>query len=744
MKAPHASLKRQLQGLALAVLLPAILLGLVSTGYVYLEERSRYRSSVQDRVDAVALVVDKEIARRAEVLRAMAASPHLDAPDLAAFHAHAKRLAPHWHSTIVLLDPSGQQLLNTRRDYPPPQPLPRRNDNANALRARFGPEAVVVSNLYLAPIGKALSFAVEVPVTRNGQLRYYLAMGSFATQMQALLQEQTVPSSWTAALLDHEGTIVARNIAPEKHVGQKARPDLLAALQRSHRGWFETLTRDGRSVTAFYSRAPQAGWSLAVGVPTEQITASAWNAAAIAGLGTAVIAALALALASAFGGRIVRAVDALVRDAQRLGRGEAVTPRLSGLRELDTVNLAMVGASEALRGAHAEMERRVEQAIRDTEEAERRLLQAQKLDALGRLTAGVAHDFNNLLQTIYTGLRVVEHGSVDARSKAALQSCRRALDKATRVTRHLASFAGGQASNPETLDIADKLSSLGELLRGAIGSQVQLQIDVAGPLPAVHLDPLEFELALLNLAINARDAMPHGGLLTISTAPAEHDGAPGVRLRVADTGTGMPPEVLRQATEPFFTTKAAGKGSGLGLAQVHSFAARAGGRLQIDSTLGQGTEVAIWLPALRAPTKDSDRAEPAPPAAGQRALSVMLVDDEETIRDVTAAALRAQGFDVRLAADAQQALQALTLAPADLLFTDIVMPGARSGIELAREVRRQGLASGVLLATGFSDQRPAAGEFELVSKPYDVEDVARRLRRLASQPARPPLLKDPA
>ena len=267
MKRPReASLKRQLQALVLAVLLPAALLGAASTTYVYREERDAYRRSVQDTVDAMALVVDKEIGRREELLRALAASPLLDAPDLAAFHRYAKRIAPQTDHTIVLSDLQGQQLLNTRRSYPPEVPLPR-TDIFTALRRQAGPQAILVSDLYRSPLTGQPSFAVQVPVLRDGQVRHYLAMGSFATQMQKVFGERGLRPHWTAALLDREGVIVARNIDPHRHVGQQARGDLLDAVRRGTRGFFDTQTRDGRPVTAFFSRTPAARRALAASLP---------------------------------------------------------------------------------------------------------------------------------------------------------------------------------------------------------------------------------------------------------------------------------------------------------------------------------------------------------------------------------------------------------------------------------------------------------------------------------------------
>jgi PAS domain S-box-containing protein len=338
-------------------LIPSVLIAFAGSYYIYREQEAGYQQSVRETAHALALVVDKELARREEVLRALAASPALDRGDLKAFYETARRLAPRWDSVIVLADTSGQQLLNTRRPFPSPERLPR-NVTFPEPRGSAGPQATIVSSLYVAPVGKEPSFAVEVPVVREDVVKYYVAMGSFASQMQSIFAEHSLPKGWTVALLDGEGTIVARNIEPEKHVGQRARDDLVQKSRSSDAGSFETQTRDGLRVRAFFSRVPRAGWTLALGVPHTQLLSNAREAALLAGGGAGALLALAVALAFVFGRRIVDSVRALAQDAGRIGEGQVVSPRYSGLVEVDSVSEALALASASMRETSAQLEHR--------------------------------------------------------------------------------------------------------------------------------------------------------------------------------------------------------------------------------------------------------------------------------------------------------------------------------------------------------------------------------------------------
>jgi PAS domain S-box-containing protein len=361
--------------------------------------------------------------------------------------------------------------------------------------------------------------------------------------------------------------------------------------------------------------------------------------------------------------------------------------------------------------------RKAQQAL---EEAQAALFQSQKLQALGELTGGVAHDFNNLMTVI--------RGSADLLTRSGLSEEKRArylkaiidtADRAATLTSHLLAFGRRQALKPEVADLNVRLDAFAEMLGRTLGGQFEVRLDLAPSLPAVEVDLAQLETALLNAAFNARDAMVEGGRLTLTTRHVPGDDGGEVMVEIADTGTGMTQEVLDRAFEPFFTTKPVGEGTGLGLSQIHGFAAQAGGRAEIKSACGQGTAVRLYLPSTDKPLSGAVAA--AVPARPPRDLCVLLVEDNDHVREFAHHLLHELGYRVVSAASAEEALAVLGTEEVDLLFSDVVMPG-QSGLELARLARQQDPALPVLLASGYSEEivGTAGDEFEIVRKPYDA------------------------
>ncbi len=392
----------------------------------------------------------------------------------------------------------------------------------------------------------------------------------------------------------------------------------------------------------------------------------------------------------------------------------------------------------------AQLEQLVEQrtagllrASDEARRAEEAMRQGEKLQALGQLTGGIAHDFNNLLQVVGSGLALLRMPGLDAaRRERTLEGMARATRHAGELTRQLLSFARQQPLRPQVLDLEARLTAMAELLRHTLGARYEVRTRLAPGLPAVRVDPTQLETAVLNLAVNARDAMPGGGVLTVGAGPA--DGDAHVCLTVEDTGQGMPPSVLARVFEPFFTTKPEGRGTGLGLAQVHGFAKQSGGDVQVHSTPGQGTRFTLLLP--RAPAGARPVAVPWTAAdeavrAGDR--SVLVVDDNADVAAFVGTLLGELGWRVRQAGSAEEALHRLREEPADAVFSDIVMPGGRNGLELAATVVREHPGTAVVLATGYSEQLTRAGEvpYEVLAKPYLLGDVAGALQRALARAA---------
>jgi signal transduction histidine kinase len=370
------------------------------------------------------------------------------------------------------------------------------------------------------------------------------------------------------------------------------------------------------------------------------------------------------------------------------------------------------------------------------------LRQAQKIEALGQLTGGVAHDFNNLLMVILGGLEMLDHTDVVARRKLLMDGMRQAAHRGASLTRQLLAFSRRQALQPQPVDLARQIGGMRELLARSLGGNVQVQLEISQDLWPVHVDPGELELVVLNLAVNARDAMPKGGAIVIRArnAPAVHlDGLRGdfVRLSIIDTGVGMSTEVQRRVFEPFFTTKDVGKGSGLGLAQVYGFAQQSGGNVLIESEVGQGTTVALLLPrSVSQPANDEPPPEALIPEVTEQgaAGAVLLVEDDDDVAVMVSRMLGRLGYRVRRVPGASSALAALAEPDEfDLLFSDIMMPGDMDGVDLGREVRLRGANIPVLLTSGYADAASGRAEnegFAMLRKPYSLAELAALLKSI--------------
>ena len=366
--------------------------------------------------------------------------------------------------------------------------------------------------------------------------------------------------------------------------------------------------------------------------------------------------------------------------------------------------------------------------------AEEALQRAQRLEALGELTGGVAHDFNNLLMIVLGNVDRMRRRPREAGDIRALDMIVAAVHRGEALTRQLLSFARRRALFPEPIDLARQLAEMRSLLAHSLRADITLVIEAEAPPDTfvVKADPAEFELAVLNVAVNARDAMPQGGTLTVRlrrvtlTAEQEIDDLLGdfVALSLSDTGTGIPPDLLARVFDPFFTTKPVGKGTGLGLSQVYGFAGQSGGTATIASTPGAGTTVTLYLPysnelpATRHPL-------PAPAATPGTGLRAPLVEDNIEVAAAAPSRLELLGFDVVVAASGRAALSLLVTQPFALVVTDIVMPGGMSGINLVHELRARMLHVPVILATEYPEAAEQARRegFAVLLKPYDEQQL---------------------
>lgn len=386
------------------------------------------------------------------------------------------------------------------------------------------------------------------------------------------------------------------------------------------------------------------------------------------------------------------------------------------------------------------------------------LRQGQKMEATGQLTGGMAHDFNNILQVIQANLDLVKSAVPnDQAALARLGAAGAAADRGARLTQQLLAFARRQPLAPQPTNVARLVRDLADLLRHSLGERITIALEIASEPWNAKIDPGQLENAILNLAINARDAMPEGGTVTVEVSNATLDRryaalhpdvtpGPYVLVAVNDTGTGMPPEVAAQAFDPFFTTKRDGKGTGLGLSMVYGFVRQSNGHIRIDSAIGQGTSVKLYLPRTMDPVMDLSSDSGGAQSGSER---VLVVEDNDEVRRAVVALLSGWGYRVVAAENPDVAAAILEKDSAfDLLFTDVVMPGSISAIELAAMAQRLRPGIAVLLTSGYArDLIPAMDrpDYPIIAKPYRGEELMARLRSVlaARRPPPPPVLERP-
>ena len=414
----------------------------------------------------------------------------------------------------------------------------------------------------------------------------------------------------------------------------------------------------------------------------------------------------------------------------------------------ETLEVRIAERTQELAEANAALQAQ----IAERERAEDALRLAQRLEAVGQLTSGVAHDFNNLLTVIAGNIEFLARAVSDERSKRRLDMMRGAAERGARLTAQLLAFSRRQRLVPAPVNLNQTVASMQDLLQSSIGGAVHIETALQTDLWHALVDPTQIELVILNLAINARDAMAVGGRLAIETAnvtvtevPTRHElPAPGeyAMIAVSDNGTGMTPGVLARVFEPFFTTKEVGKGSGLGLAQVFGFVKQSGGGIRIDTVVGEGTSIKVYLPRAE-PGEDLVAASDADAAQVHRAgnaPTLLVVDDDGGVREVSATRLSEAGYQVREAASGLQALAALEADPfVDLVVIDFAMPGM-NGAQTAAEIRKRWPGIPLLFVTGFADttaltQAGAAGADAIVQKPFRVGELERKVSAaLATRP----------
>jgi len=625
----------------------------------------------------------------------------------------------------------------------------------------------VVSGVIIGAVAQKPVFTITVPVVERNRVTHLLNLSVGPERYRDLLR-RALEGGRRAGVVDANGLFLARS--EEEAAGRIGQPAVPAFVERTKNapGIWRGQNSKGMPVTAAFARSQLSNWVIYVDLGTGELQQSLLQIIGTLAALAVVLTAGAVLIAYSVGGRLAGSMRMLGAQAAAVGRGEPIEPRRLPVQEFSDVGDALVTASDLIRKREAErdtaigdlrrvsesLETKVGERTRDlVDEMQRRvkaeevLRQAQKMEAVGQLTGGVAHDFNNMLAVILgsldIALRRLARG--DTSIQKYLVNAQEGGRRAAALTQRLLAFARQQPLEPEPLEPNKLVAGMSDLLRRSLGEAIQLETVLAGGLWRTHADRNQLENAILNLAVNARDAMSGGGKLTIETANSHLDEAYAARhagvsagqyvlIAVTDTGTGMTPEVLEKAFDPFYTTKQSGAGTGLGLSQVYGFVRQSGGHINIYSEVGHGTTVKIYLPRFlgEAPTKEVEFDSLAPPPANDGSATVLIVEDEESVRAQATDAFQELGYRVLAAANATEALNLLDAHPQiGLLFTDVVMPDM-NGRKLAEEAKKRRPSLKVLFTTGYTRNAIVHNGMldagvQLIGKPFSLDQLARKV-----------------
>jgi signal transduction histidine kinase len=577
-------------------------------------------------------------------------------------------------------------------------------------------------------ITKDWIITIEVPIFRDGQPFRGLAINMRARGFLSLLSERDIPRNWFAGIIDGQGRLIARVPQGTTEVGQLASQGWQAVKDQT--GLVEYPSLEGDALIAANAHPLISSWTVAVAVKKTELQAEAWNTVRWAEFLGAGLSVASLLLAGMLARQITHPIDKL--------RQSFADSSVEPTKLIETGPPEILDLQDTLYRSLARLEREMD--LR--EETQAALAKSQRMEAVGQLAGGMAHDFNNVLAAISSYLDVVPLRSNDAKIHENIQGARDAIEMAARLNRRLLSFSRREGVKLERVDLNDCVTGTFELLERTLGGQVTITLNCSPDPCPILASPGDIDNVILNLAINARDAMREGGVLTIKTGHVTLDldaaarianarAGDFVELCVRDTGHGMTPEVLARATEPFFTTKDQGENTGLGLAIVYATVHQSGGFVAIDSVVGRGTTVQLYFPKAEAgrELRASVSTRQAPLGDGQR---VLLVEDNDKVREATVSRLESLGYAVLPTSTGPEAIKLLESdEPVDLVFSDIVLPGKMTGYDVAEWVRSKKPDLKVVLTSGYSKMplavSEAVREIRLLAKPYTREQLAHAL-----------------
>lgn len=577
-------------------------------------ERDLLLGQASKTAAAVMQSVDRELSGVVTGLEVLAASPALQREDFQAFHSLASTaVGIAGNSVIILYERSGRRVVSTAVPYG--ETLPSRKD-MSALDAPFDTGRPHVTPLFISETVKKPTLGVIVPVKIGGEVRYVLGAGLLSDALTSVLRRSGIPDRWTATLLDQYGRIIARTVDPERTVGKTARSENWLRIQNamSDTGTFDGLTQEGAPIHLAFTRSKNSGWTTVLSFPHALLASESGRSNLVLIATTVAILIAALILAWLIAHSISNAIRALIAPAVALGSGQAVSIVRTDLHEVNRVGEALVSAANMLQNARRDADEETARRVR----AEDQLRQFEKYEALAELTGGLAHDFNNLLNIISTNAAVISLLPKGADLARPLAAVKRAVASGSGLIQQLLAFARKRPLTCARINVRKTLPMICDLARHSLPKTIQLKCEVAADVCDVMADAEELQLAIINMTINARDATPNGGVITIqarNVPPGTADAGevpdpaqPYVAISIADTGTGIPVDVLPRIFEPFFTTKKE-KGTGLGLSRVYGFVRQFGGSATAKNLSGGGALLTLYIPASDHPGEDSEKLE---------------------------------------------------------------------------------------------------------------------------------------
>lgn len=747
--------------IALAAIPPLIFSGISLQRYA-MSERLRAQFQLEESAKGVARAIDAEFGATEAVLLSLSASTRLANNDLEGFERQLRSVAAKTGRLFDLVDENGQALINL--------------SGAPAFllmsAARLADDRnIAVTDVLKNPDGEPTA-RVIIALQRDGGARWTLQGVVKSSEFRRILAEPGVPGDWIVSLVDGNGTHFIRSHFNERFAGKPLVTPLVAHLKQQKRGTLQTTSLEGIPLISTVAYAPRSGWAAAVGLPQSTLNAPFQEQLSQLLTLAAVVIGLALVGGLLVAGYLSQSMDRLKDMAARVTAAELVEFQPTMLRdtnelghvlettcaelhrrsqELSQLNATLEDQVISRTGELTESNLRLQEEIARREQSEAQLRQAQKMEAVGQLTGGIAHDFNNMLAIILNSLHLLRRrlGNDDAHIDRYVDSAIIGADRAVNLVRRLLEFSRQHPLAPVSIDANKLITGMEEVLRRTIPESISIELVLADGLWQSYADVHGLENVIINLAVNARDAMSLKGKLIIETANAylDEDYAAAhsevtagqyVMVAVTDNGEGMSPDVLSRAYEPFFTTKPIGEGTGLGLSQVYGFIKQSGGHVKIYSEIGQGTTVKLYLPRH---SQQPQKAETHPAAAkadlqnvGDKEL-ILVVEDDPDVRSLTVDMLRELNYETIVAENGVTALALIDKHPdITLLFTDVVMP-AMNGRELADEALKKLSQLKVLFTTGYTrDAIVHNGVLDegvqLISKPFTIERLASKLKEV--------------